>query len=68
MTKAERDELRRAFAEYVASEGCSCCRNQEAHDIAAARIGKLLRVPKYEDGSGYDFWRYRAARGSGNAP
>jgi hypothetical protein len=52
-------ELRNALADYIASEGCSCCQNTEAHDAAADRLGKLLRVKRYEDDSGYDFYSYR---------
>ena len=58
MDKAERNLLRLAFALYVKSEGCSCCRDNEEHEEAAAAIGKLLKVPKYKDGSGYDFWKF----------
>ena len=54
--------MRRAFADYVASEGCSCCQNTEAHEKAAKRIAKLLDVPKYADDSGYDFLRFRTPR------
>lgn len=55
-----RKELRQAFADYVYSEGCTCCQNTEKHDAAAARLGKLLRVTPYADGSGYDFTKYRS--------
>lgn len=51
-------EIRRAFADYRRAEGCSCCRNSEAHAEATARLAKMLRVPKYSDGSGYDFGRF----------
>lgn len=34
--------IREALADYIASEGCSCCRNTEAHEDAARRLGKLL--------------------------
>lgn len=60
----ERAALRRAVADYMASEGCSCCRNVEAHQEHKARLGKLLRVQKYADGSGYDFGRYETPRKS----
>lgn len=55
-------EIRRALADYIASEGCSCCRDTEAHDEAAKRLAKLLNVKKYEDGSGYDFGRYKTKK------
>lgn len=51
--------IRRAVAECVCSEGCGCCagsRHQEHKDALA----RLLRVRRFEDGSGYDFWRYRS--------
>lgn len=51
-------EIRNAFADYVWSEGCSCCQDREAHEAAATRLGELLDVRKYPDG-GYDFGFYR---------
>lgn len=36
-TRTKRDnELLTAIADYMCSEGCGCCRHQEAHDEAAA--------------------------------
>lgn len=51
--------IRQALADYIYSEGCSCCRNQEKHDEAKAELANLLRVPSYSDGSGYDFYQFR---------
>ena len=51
-------EIRRAAADYVRSEGCSCCQDRDAHKEASERLGKLLRVKKYSDGSGRDFYSY----------
>lgn len=53
-------EIRQAVADYIRSEGCSCCRDEKAHKRHEARLGKLLRVPKYQDGSGYDFSKFRS--------
>ncbi len=50
--------LRQAVADYIGSEGCSCCRGND-HDAHRARLGELLGVPKYPDGSGHDFGRFR---------
>lgn len=65
-------EIRNAVADYMHSEGCSCCRDYEKHEQDAARLGKLLRVPKYSDGSGYDFFRFstveRTRKESKNGP
>lgn len=63
MTRKERDELRRAVADYKQSEGCSCCQGAH-HAEHEARLAKLLRVPKYMDGSGYDFYRYCTREGT----
>lgn len=52
-------EIRQALADYMYSEGCSCCRDTEAHEEAAERLGKLLNVRRYEDGEGRDFFSYR---------
>ena len=56
--KTKLSEIRQAFADYVRSEGCSCCCDIDGHDEAAKRLGKLLCVKKYSDGSGYDFYSY----------
>ena len=55
-------EIRRAVADYMRSEGCSCCRDSEAHTEHEARLAKMLRVPKYEDGSGFNFSRFETKR------
>ena len=54
-------DIRQALADYMRSEGCSCCRDNERHEANAKRLAKLLRVPKYKDGSGYDFTRFSTA-------
>lgn len=46
---AGQDELRRAVADYMYSEGCDCCRGDD-HEDHAAVIAKLLGVPMYSDG------------------
>lgn len=56
-------EIRRAFADYVRSEGCSCCRDDESHEEASKRLAKLLNVPTYKDGSGFDFRKYATKKG-----
>lgn len=61
MTKRERlKEIRQAFADFAASTGCGCCGDPERKDEALNKIGKLLRMKKYSDGSGYDYRRYRS--------
>lgn len=57
-----RKEIREAVANYMASEGCSCCEDME-HEEHEEILAKLLNVPKYKDGSGYDFPKFRTKKG-----
>ena len=50
--------IRRAAAEVIVSSGCGCCRGTN-YDEHVAALAKLLRVPKYSDGSGYNFGKFR---------
>jgi methionine aminopeptidase len=59
MTLGELSDIRRAVADYMASEGCSCCQNREKHEAARKELAELLDVPAYDDESGYDFPRFR---------
>lgn len=59
-TTADLARIRQAVADYMASEGCGCCSNAEKHDKHRARLARLLDVPEYTDGSGYDFARFRS--------
>lgn len=62
MRKAHRDALRTAVADYMFSEGCSCCRDNEAHDENRATLGKLLGIRPEKDGNElwYDFSKFRS--------
>jgi hypothetical protein len=51
-------DIRTAFADYIATEGCSCCQDTEGHKKAMDKLGKLLKMKKYKDGSGYDYSLY----------
>ena len=50
-------EVRKAVATYIGSEGCECCEGGD-HCEHKAKLGKLLKVRKYKDLSGYDFKSY----------
>ncbi len=54
--------MRKAIADYMRSEGCSCCRDYDAHKKHEEQLGKLLNVKKYSDGSGYDFNKYKTKK------
>jgi methionine aminopeptidase len=53
-------EIRQAVADYMRSEGCSCCQNISDHRKHKERLAKLLKVPKYDDDSGYDFDKFKS--------
>jgi hypothetical protein len=55
-------EVRQAIADYMRSEGCSCCQDRDSHIKHKERLAKLLRVSKYSDGSGYDFSKYQTKK------
>lgn len=56
------EAVRRAVADYIRSEGCSCCRDYEAHEEAKTRLGNLLDVTPYSDGSGHNFSQHATPR------
>ena len=51
-------DIRETIANYMQSEGCDCCRDSEKHNESKKRLAKLLSVPQYSDGSGYDFNKF----------
>ena len=55
-------EIRRAVADYMGSEGGSCCRQMEEHDEHEEILGKLLEVPRYKDLSGRNFAKFRTKK------
>jgi hypothetical protein len=52
------DIIREAIANYMYSEGCSCCQGND-HNDHAKKIAELLDVPMYDDESGYNFNLYQ---------
>ncbi len=55
------DKLRNAVADYTRSEGCGCCSHSD-HGDHGARLGAMLGIPKYADGSGYDYSTFETKR------
>lgn len=55
--------IRTAVADYLSSEGCSCCSDYDAHMAHKNALGKLLRAPQYSDKSGYDFRKFKTKKG-----
>lgn len=62
MEQDKLEQIRNAFADYHAAEGCSCCRDNDAHEEASKRLGALLDVEPYEDGSGHNFYKYKTVK------
>jgi hypothetical protein len=54
----DKGKLKRAIADYMQSEGCDCCSNTDAHKEHKKILAEMLGVPKYSDGSGYNFKRF----------
>jgi hypothetical protein len=52
-------EIRKYLANYIYSEGCSCCENVGEHEEWKRNLAELLGVKKYSDGSGYNFDKYK---------
>lgn len=48
-------KIREAFARYVDTEGCSCCRDSEGHEVAEKELAELLKPLPYVDSSGWDW-------------
>ncbi|MBK3666159.1 hypothetical protein JJE66_33680 [Bradyrhizobium diazoefficiens] len=61
MERKEREELRQLVSQLVAAGGCSCCRDDDAYFDAREKLGKILKVSKYSDGTGYNFYKYARA-------
>lgn len=48
-------ELREAAARAITAQGCSCCADPNRDEIQN-RLAKLLDIPEYQDGSGYNWY------------
>jgi hypothetical protein len=54
---------RRLVADYMSSEGCSCCCDVDGHAKHKKKLAKLLSVPMYYDKSGWDFCQFKTKKG-----
>ena len=52
-------QIRRLVAEMFCSAGCDCCRDTNEWDRTTEELAKLLEIPAYEDGSGFNFYQVR---------
>lgn len=60
MNELNKKEIRTMVADLIGASGCSCCRDDEGWYATIEKLGKALGVPKYEDGSGRDFTKFRS--------
>ena len=50
------DAVRDLVATLWCASGCSCCRDDDAWEKASHELAELLGIPKYNNGSGYDWY------------
>lgn len=48
--------IREQVAKLYCAAGCDCCRSTEAWNAASEKLGELLGVPQFDDGSGVNWW------------
>jgi hypothetical protein len=53
------EDIRGLVAKLYCASGCSCCRDDTEWEEASEELGELLDIPKYEDGSGRDWYTVR---------
>jgi len=55
-------EVRKALADYLHSEGYVCFASKQAHEEYAKRLAEMLNVPARDNGSGYDFQKFKSKK------
>lgn len=60
MSNFEIKEIRELVANLLSASGCSCCRDDKGWYGNIKKLAKILKVPKYKDGSGYDFYKFKS--------
>lgn len=55
-------DVRRLVADYIGSEGCSCCEDASHKEEHLPALAKALGVPMYHDKSGYNFPRFKTKK------
>lgn len=59
--KVDMQKVRQAIADYMRTEGCSCCRDYDGHIQNRKKLALLLDVPEHpEEDDYYDFSGYRS--------
>jgi hypothetical protein len=55
----EIEKIRLEVAKLYCASGCSCCRDDDNWYKSAENLANILDIPKFEDGSGFDFYKVR---------
>jgi hypothetical protein len=55
------DKIRLLVVQLYCASGCSCCRDDEEWKRCGDALGRLLDIPPYGDGSGFDFYSVKEA-------
>ena len=53
------EEARNLIAVLYCASGCDCCQDTDKFDESSNRLAEMFSIPKYTDGSGYDFYKVR---------
>jgi hypothetical protein len=54
-----KETIREAIADYMDSEGCTCCQDIDAHEAHTKRLAKLLDAQPIDTNT-YDFRKKKA--------
>lgn len=56
-------EVRRLVADLLVFVEWHNCADMESLCVTEAALARLLKVPKYPDGSGFNFYKFRTRKG-----
>ena len=53
---AKLKKIKKAFTDYVYTEGCNCCENTYGHEVAKNELGELLGFKKKKSENGNEWY------------
>ena len=48
-------KIKQALVQYINSEGCGCCENDDEHEAAEKTLAELFDVPRHSNNLHYDW-------------
>lgn len=57
-----KEQIREQVSNLVRAAGCGCCRNDEEWKQAQTKLADILNIERYDDDSGWDFYKYATKR------